>query len=113
VFNTAFHTAIAVTMIRSFGSGVMTANVVAFACATAVSYLINTLWSFARIPSGVTLVRFFAVSLLGAAIAAGVAHTAEILGAHYLVGIGCVALSVAPITYLLHRHWTYRKSPAP
>ncbi len=109
VLNTLCHAVVAVAMIELAHAGPTLANVVAFVIATAMSYLINTLWSFSHRISGVTLLRFILVSLVGVGITAAVAHTAAALGAHYLVGILCVALTNAPVTYLLHRFWTYRR----
>ena len=108
VINTAVHTCVAVTLIRALNASPPSANVVAFTTATLVSYVLNTLWSFSRPLSGVTLTRFVTVAVVGAIVTAVVAGIADILGAHYLVGIACVAVTVAPITFMLHKHWTYR-----
>lgn len=108
LINTAVHTCVAVTLIKALGAGPASANVVAFVTATLVSYLLNTLWSFGQPLSRVTLVRFITVAAVGATLTAVVAGVADSLGAHYLVGIACVALSVAPVTFILHKYWTYK-----
>jgi putative flippase GtrA len=109
VINTLVHTIVAVALIKLFSANQTAANVIAFILATLVSYLVNTLWSFGRALSGRTLKRFVTVAMIGATVTALVARTAESLGAHYLVGIGCVAVTVAPMTFLLHKYWTYRQ----
>ena len=108
VINTAVHTCVAVALIKIAQTGPTIANVVAFITATWASYLLNTLWSFSRKLSGETLARFITVSVVGACVAGVVAGTCDILGAHYLVGIACVAIAVAPTSFLLHKYWTYR-----
>lgn len=107
VVNTAVHTCVAVTLIAGIDSDVTVANVIAFCTATGTSYVLNTLWSFSQALSGATLVKFVIVSIVGAMITAAVARVADVLGAHYLVGIACVAVTVAPTTFTLHKYWTY------
>lgn len=108
VLNTAVHTLIAVLFIAVAGADPAFSNVVAFGVATTVSYLVNTIWSFTTRLSRASFTRFLLVSLLGAIITLVVARTADVLGAHYLLGIGLVACTVAPITFTLHKYWTYR-----
>lgn len=89
------------------------ANAIAFAVATVVSYVINTLWSFSVALDAATLARFVVVQMFGVALAALVSGGIDSLGAHYLIGIVCVPLFVTPVTYNLHKLWTYRRQPAP
>ncbi|MGN5478970.1 GtrA family protein [Cupriavidus basilensis] len=63
--STGVHVAVAATLISVMGTSPVTANGVAFLCATACSYLLNTLWSFSSRLRHRTLGRFAAVSLLG------------------------------------------------
>lgn len=83
-------------------------NVLAFALANTFSYCVNTLWSFSSSVGYGTFVRFLVVSLIGLAITAVAAGTAQALGLHYWFGIALVVCTVPPATYLLHRNWTYR-----
>jgi putative flippase GtrA len=108
VLATGVHFVVAVTMIRHGQAEPALANAVAFVVATMFSYVINTLWSFGGAIGGPTLVRFCMVQLLGVALAALVSGTVDWLGLHYLIGIACVPLFVTPVTYTLHRLWTYR-----
>ncbi len=108
VLATAVHFVVAASLIERAHTEPALANAVAFTVATAFSYVINTLWSFNSSIEGRTLVRFVLVQLLGVALAAGVSGTVDWLGLHYIIGILCVPLFVTPVTYTLHRLWTYR-----
>jgi len=108
LLNTAAHAAIAVTMIRWGQASLLSANVCAFTAATAFSYVVNTVWSFSGRIGGITLIRFLMVSLLGLALAAIISGIAERFELHYLLGIASVPIFVTPVTFTLHRLWTYR-----
>lgn len=111
VLATAVHFAVAVTLIRQGHAEPAIANAIAFVVATAFSYVINTLWSFGGIMGGPTLARFLIVQLLGVGLAALVSGTADRLGLHYVIGTALVPVFVTPVTYTLHRLWTYRARP--
>ncbi len=108
VFVTALHALVAVMFINFVTPQPPLANGVAFAVATVVSYLINTIWSFSARLHGRTLLRFLLVSLGGFVLAMFVAWAAQMAGMHYLLGIGAVALTVPAFTFVLHNFWTYR-----
>jgi putative flippase GtrA len=108
LLNTAAHAAIAVAMIRLGQASLLAANVCAFTAATALSYVINTVWSFSGRIGGATLVRFLIVSVFGLGLAAIISGIAERFDLHYLVGIASVPVFVTPVTFTLHRLWTYR-----
>jgi putative flippase GtrA len=105
---TGIHTIIAGTLINVDIASPTVANGVAFAVATLISYVINTVWSFSSPLRGQTLARFVAVSFFGLLAAMLVAYGAQQLGWHYLFGIAAVAMTVPPITFLLHSFWTYK-----
>jgi putative flippase GtrA len=106
---TAFHVAIAATLIGLLQVSPAAANGTAFILATVLSYAINTLWSFSRPLHGMTLVRFVAVSLCGLALTVAISGLAEIYGLNYWLGIAGVVLAVPPVTFLLHKAWTYKE----
>lgn len=106
--STGVHVAITATLVTTLATSPVTANCVAFVCATACSYLLNTLWSFSSRLRNRTLGRFAGVSLLGLCQTVGISWTAQYLGASYWVGLACVVLTVPVFTYLAHRAWTYR-----
>lgn len=83
------------------------ANGIAFVTATALSYFINTLWSFSAPLGMANLSRFLAVSLVGLSLASGIAALAEYHHLHYARGLLMVILVVPLATFLLHHFWTY------
>jgi len=108
VFVTGVHAAIAIVIIQFLVPIPPLANGVAFIGATVISYVINTTWSFSRRLHGRTLYRFVLVSIIGFLVAMSVAWGAQILGLNYLLGICAVALTIPPMTFLLHTFWTYK-----
>jgi len=112
-FVTAFHVVIAATLIGLLQVSPELANGTAFILASVLSYAINTLWSFSRPLHGITLVRFVAVSLFGLALTVAISGLAELYGLNYWLGIAGVVLAVPPVTFLLHKAWTYREDELP
>ncbi|NUO88837.1 MAG: GtrA family protein [Cupriavidus sp.] len=106
--STGVHVTVTATLVSTLDASPVAANCVAFLCATACSYLLNTLWSFSSRLRHRTLRRFAGVSLLGLALTMGISWTAQRLGASYWAGLAGVVLTVPVFTYLLHRAWTYR-----
>lgn len=104
---TAIHASVAVVLIERFLTDVVLANGLAFAVATTVSFMVNTLWSFQARLEGGRFVRFICVSLVGLALSMTIAWAAEQLGLHYLLGILCIIAAVPVATFLLHNFWTY------
>lgn len=105
---TALHAGIALLFLRFVLPQPALANGLAFLVATAVSYWINTRWSFKSALTGTTLVRFMTVSLLGLLVAMGVAQLADAAALAHWQGILLVALCVPPLSFLLHHFWTYQ-----
>ncbi|MCQ4384084.1 GtrA family protein, partial [Clostridioides difficile] len=63
--STAIHPLVATALFARFDAPLLTANAIAFLCATAFSYLANTLWSFSSTVRARNVVRFLAVTLAG------------------------------------------------
>jgi len=105
---TGVHFAVAIALIELLLVDSSIANGAAFLTSTAISFFINTLWSFENRISGKTLVRYISVSMFGLLFTMGIAKLADIAGYHYLVGIFAVLLLSPPLMFLLHRNWTYR-----
>lgn len=105
---TGVHVAIATTLINGFSTTQVTANGVAFVCANVCSYLLNALWSFSAKPGGANFLRFYCVSLFGLALTLAISWTAQTLGLSYWAGLACILTVVPPITFVLHRFWTFR-----
>jgi putative flippase GtrA len=106
---TLIHVAVAIFLIEIMDLNPALANGFAFAVATAVSYVANTLWSFSDKLSGRTLYRFLSVSALGSFVAMLCSGSVDRMGGHYLLGILAVVLVVPGLTFLLHNFWTYRE----
>jgi putative flippase GtrA len=84
------------------------ANALAYVICTVCSFALNTIWSFSSAFSRTALLRFSAVSLLGLVLTTAIAQGVHALGGHYVIGIAAVILIVTPLTFALHRFWTYR-----
>jgi putative flippase GtrA len=108
VFVTASHIVTATALMGLVLLEPGAANAIAFSIATAISYTVNTLWSFSKRHDGKQLMRFLLVSTFGGALAAIVAHSFALLGYSNLVATLAVVLLVPATTFVLHNHWTYR-----
>ncbi|NHV25995.1 GtrA family protein [Burkholderia sp. D-99] len=106
--STALHALIAAAMFALFDATPVSANAVAFACSTAFSYLANTLWSFSSPVTWGNFVRFLAVAMAGLVVTMLLAHGTETLGLARAWSVVAVVLCVPPVTFVLHRLWTYR-----
>ncbi len=106
--STAIHTMVAAALFARFDATLVTANTIAFLCATAFSYLANTLWSFSSTVRTRNAVRFLAVTLAGFVETLLLARAAEALDVSRAMSIVAIALLIPPTTFLLHRLWTYR-----
>lgn len=105
---TGLHVFIATAFIQTVLPVPSLANGVAFAVATLLSYLINTMWSFSSKLHGKNLLRFCMVSFIGLFLAMSISGAAQYYGLHYWYGIFYVVCTVPPVTFLLHNFWTYR-----
>jgi putative flippase GtrA len=105
---TGIHVVVAFLSVQYLAFPPAVANAVAFATATICSYLINTTWSFSSRLERANLYRFIAVSSVGLFLAVAVSAFVDQMGLHYGIGIFAVALTVPPVTFLLHNYWTYR-----
>ncbi|WP_412024986.1 MULTISPECIES: GtrA family protein [Burkholderia] len=106
--STALHALIAAAMFALFDATPVVANATAFACSTTFSYLANTLWSFSSPVTWGNFVRFLAVALAGLVVTMLLAHGTETLRLARAWSVVAVVLCVPPVTFVLHRLWTYR-----
>lgn len=106
--STGVHVSVAATLLAATFAGPTLANAIAICVATTCSYLLNTLWSFSAGLTRANLARFLAVSLGGLALTSAIAHTVAALGGHPWAGVAAVVVVVPPVTFLMHRYWTYR-----
>ncbi|ELW9450071.1 GtrA family protein [Burkholderia cenocepacia] len=106
--STAIHVLVATALFARLDAAPVTANAVAFLCATAFSYLANTLWSFSSTVRTRNAMRFLAVTLAGFVETMLIARAAEAVHAPRAMGVVAIALLIPPTTFVLHRLWTYR-----
>ena len=106
--STALHVLVASAMYALFDATQVFANAVAFVCATAFSYLANTLWSFSSTVHSRNLVRYLTVALVGFAETMLLARAAERLDVPRGWAIVAIALLIPPTMFVMHRVWTYR-----
>ncbi|KAG8152649.1 GtrA family protein [Burkholderia catarinensis] len=106
--STAIHVLVAAALFAQFDATLVAANAIAFLCATAFSYLANTLWSFSSAVRTRNAVRFLAVTLAGFVETLLLARAAVALDMSRGMSIVAIALLIPPTTFVLHRLWTYR-----
>ncbi|MDR5664527.1 GtrA family protein [Burkholderia cenocepacia] len=106
--STAIHVLVATALFARLDAAPVTANAIAFLCATAFSYLANTLWSFSSTVCTRNAMRFLAVMLAGFVETMLIARATEALDASRAMGVAAIALLIPPTTFVLHRLWTYR-----
>lgn len=85
------------------------ANGVAFVLANFFSYIVNSLWSFTTPLHGLGFIKFLSVSLTAFLGTLLVAFIAEHVGLTPLAGVVLVVCTITPISFILHRYWTFRR----
>lgn len=86
---------------------VATANIYAFCIATVFSYLLNTSWSFSSTRSMERFKRFIMVAVFGLCLTATVSLVSQAMNLSALVNTALVIVTVTPVSFLLHRNFTY------
>jgi putative flippase GtrA len=84
------------------------ANSAAFCAATVVSYVLNSVLSFQAPMNWRTLLRFALVACVCASLSGALGALGERAQYSLYAVTGFIVLFVTPVSYLLHRHWTYR-----
>lgn len=105
---TLLHVAVATCALEVGAWSPAAANGLAFAVANLTSYLANTHWSFRERPGAGNALRFAAVSLAALALTMGLAAAVQHAGGPNALGIALVITMVPGLSYLGHRHVTYR-----
>lgn len=105
---TGTHLILAIILIQFFYISSTVANSIAFTTSTAISYFLNTTWSFSKKIQYRTLAKFFTVSLLGLLITMLISFYFQEYKINYLLGIFLAALTIPPMSYTLHSFWTYK-----
>ena len=99
---------LAVTLVEVSALSSLLSNVIAFIVSTAMSYLINSMWSFGSPLGGVRLYRFIVVSIFCAFIVLTITIACDLIGAHYLYGVFAIVFVVPVISFIIHNKWTFR-----
>ncbi len=106
--NTAVHALVALSLVTGVGLSAGAANAAAFLTATAVSYVVNTLWSFGSQPTRDNALKFGVVTVIGFVTAGVLGEMAFAWGWSPILGVLFVSAVVAPTNFLMHHFWTYR-----
>ncbi|WP_176154817.1 GtrA family protein [Burkholderia vietnamiensis] len=106
--STALHVLVASALYAWFDATQVAANAAAFVCATAFSYLANTLWSFSSTLHSRNLLRYLTVATAGFIETMLLARAAELLDVSRGAAIVAIAPLIPPTMFVMHRAWTYR-----
>lgn len=108
IMTTGVHVLTAFFFFQFVATSPVFANGVAFVVANLFSYIVNSLWSFSTPLKGARGLRYMTVSAISFLGTINVAYVAEQLGFSPELGILIVVLIMTPITFVLHRSWTFR-----
>jgi putative flippase GtrA len=105
---TFFHFGVVIAAVFFLHLNAGFANFCAFGLASCVSYGLNSYWTFSRSPSLDSGGRFVVVVFLGALLAFAITGFVTSVGFHYLLATLVVAVVLPPVTFLMHRFWTFK-----
>lgn len=111
VGNTLAHFALLVALVEAARMAPAVANVLAFAAANALSFVMNSRFTFASRLGWGRYLKFLAVSLLGLAINYLTMQLAQALGLHYLAGAAVAIVLVIGIGFGLSRAVVFGRPP--
>lgn len=107
-----FHYAAAVLLVEQGGLRAAPANSTAFLMAAALSYVLQTLWTFQTRFTQRNALRFVAVLLIGVAVSWSTSTVVAWLGLPYRLGVLIVLFLIPGLNFLLHYFWTYAEPAA-
>ena len=102
-----FHYESAVLMVDRGGLAPALANSIAFLAAAALSYTLQTLWTFESSFTKRNAIRFVIVLLVGVVVSWGTSTAVAALGLPYRLGVLIVLFLIPGLNFLLHHFWTY------
>ena len=108
VLATLTHIAVVFSLAHLFLLTAGAANFVASILATLVSYTLNSMWSFKSSMTKQNAIRFASVAGGCAVLAAILAELVSRAGHGLLTGIFTCVVVITPISFLMHRNWTYK-----
>jgi putative flippase GtrA len=108
---TAVHVCVVYVLVLGVALSYAGANLVASVTAAVFSYVVNALWSFEQRVRASNAWRFTAVSAVSALLASAIGGAAEASGWTPSAAIAAVVAIVTPLTFLMHRTWTFATAP--
>jgi putative flippase GtrA len=108
VVNTLLHLMVVTGLVELFSVHPILANGMAFITANLFSFWANSRWSFRAAVTRQRYMRFLAVSLLGLFVSLLAIAVSEALQWHYLAGVLLSFVFLPIVTFLAHRHWTWK-----
>ena len=107
-----FHYMSAVLLVDRIGLEPAFANSIAFLAAAALSYTLQTLWTFESRFTARNAIRFVVVLLVGVVVSWGTSSIVAAVGLPYRVGVIIVLFLIPALNFLLHHFWTYAEPAA-
>jgi putative flippase GtrA len=104
---TAVHVCVVYALILAAGFSYAGANLAGSVTASVFSYLVNAVWSFGQRVRPSNAWRFSIVSSVAALLASAIGGGAEAAGWSASAAIAAVVGIVTPLTFLMHRLWTF------
>src|SRR5690349_18208588 len=104
---TAVHVCVVFALIVGAAVSYAGANLAASITASVFSYVVNALWSFGQPVRASNALRFTVVSAVSALLASAIGGAAQASGWSPSAAIAAVVAIVTPLTFLMHRSWTF------
>lgn len=105
---TMTHICVAFALIHFSSAGVFVANLLGFACAFSLSYLMQSLFVFKKPLSFQNITRFFIVQFSALLISQLISELFS--GTNSYLNVLIVVFLIPLVTYAIHRAWTYREN---
>lgn len=109
---TLLHIGMFIVAIKWWAWPPVAANGAAFVVATIFAYIVNTGWSFQQRTNYQTAFRYLLVICVNLLLAILLAAFTERMGWHYGLGLAATVLVLPPLSFLLHRTFTYSNATA-
>ncbi|OEE68782.1 polysaccharide synthesis protein GtrA [Enterovibrio norvegicus FF-33] len=103
------HISVAFAMLHFSASSVFAANLIGFACAFSLSYLMQSLFVFKKSLSLKNATRFFIVQFSALLISQLISESLSDTNNYLRVML--VVFMIPMVTYVIHRFWTYKETP--
>lgn len=107
IATTLLHLVTAIAAIEWWAWPPVAANGVAFILATVFAYVVNTGWSFQQTASRQNATRYLLVVGINWLLAMLLAALTQSMGWHYGAGLAATVLALPPLSFILHRTFTY------